>query len=506
VEFGAGFVDFGASATVGVQVTSSIAREFSVNTPSLSNNLSLLWTMGTPFAAAGPDQVVLPGAAVTLDGTASQDFDGTIESYAWTQIAGTPVTLAGADTATPSLTAPASSGTLTFQLVVTDNEGKTGTDLVDVIVNRPPVAAAGDDLTIPTDLPATLDGTASFDPDGFIAGSQWTQIQGAPVQLLNAGTPVASFIAPPAAGVLVFQLTVTDQLGFTSTDTVVANVFLNLKPVTNAGQDRIVRPGASVTLDGTASHDPDGTIASYAWTVTTCLTITGPCDLSLSGADTATPQFQAPASPGIIALQLTVTDNVGAATTDTIQISVFVQPPTAAIVAPTSCVQGGSTVTLNGTGSTDADGTIVAHAWTQLSGPPVTLSGAGTAIAAFTAPTQGTLVFALTVTDSDGLTGTAQVTIPIAPLPVANATASDAVVSQGATVTLDGSQSVGAVTYAWKQLAGTKAKLSNASAVSPSFVAPRPTGAFDVLTFELTVTDVCGIKATDTISLTVLRK
>src|SRR5213078_3315813 len=183
VLFGATFVDFGASATVGVQVAPGIARQFSFDTPSLSNNLSLLWAMGTPLAAAGPDQVVLPSAAVALDGTASHDFDGTIVSYAWTQTAGTPVTLTGADTATPGFTAPAGSGTLTFQLTVTDNDGKTGTDSVDVIVNQAPVAAAGDDLTVPTDLPATLDGTGSFDPDGVITGYQWTQIQGAPVQI-----------------------------------------------------------------------------------------------------------------------------------------------------------------------------------------------------------------------------------------------------------------------------------------------------------------------------------
>jgi hypothetical protein len=416
------------------------------------------------------------------------------------------VTLAGADTATPSFTAPAGSGTLSFRLAVTDNEGKSGTDSVDVIVNQAPVAAAGDDLTVPTDLPGTLDGTGSFDPDGTITGYQWTQIQGAPVQIQNAGTPVATFIAPPTAGVLVFQLTVTDQHGFTSSNTVAVDVFLNLRPVARAGQDRIVRPGASVTLDGTASHDPDGAIVSYAWTVTACSTLDGPCDLVLGGADTATPQFQAPASPGIIALQLKVTDNVGAVAIDTVQISVFLQAPAAVIGAATSCVQGGSTVTLDGRGSADADGTIVAYAWTQLSGPPVILSGAGTAVASFTAPAQGTLVFALTVTDSDGLTDTAEVAIPIAPLPAADATASHAVVTQGGTVTLDGSQSTRAVSYSWKQLAGAPASLSDAHAASPTFVAPRPKGGFDVLTFELTVTDACGIKATDTVSLTVLRK
>jgi serine protease len=506
VDVGYSYYNNGASATVGVQVMTGVARQFSYNTPSLSNSMSLRWTIGAPIAAAGPDQVVLPSTDVALDGTGSLDFDGTIASYAWTQKTGTPVTLTGADTATPSFTAPAGSGTRTFQLKVTDNEGKTGIDTVAVIVNQAPVPVAGDDLTVPTDLPVTLDGSGSYDPDGTITGYQWTQIEGTPVQIQNAGAPVATFIAPPTAGDLVFKLTVTDELGFKRSDTVAADVFLNLKPVASAGQDRVVRPGASVTLDGTGSHDPDGAIASYAWTVTSCVTIDGPCSLALTGADTATPSFTAPGSSGLVYLSLLVTDNVGAVRTDSIAISVFFQAPVAVIAAATSCVQGGSTVTLDGRGSQDADGAIVSHAWTQLSGPPVSLSGAGGAVASFTAPAGGTLMFELTVTDSDGLTDTAQVAIPIAPLPMADATASAAVVNQGATVTLDGSQSTGAVGYAWKQTAGETASLSDASAASPTFVAPRPKGGYDVLTFELTVTDVCGITATDAVSLVVLRK
>ncbi|HSK05318.1 MAG TPA: S8 family serine peptidase [Kofleriaceae bacterium] len=505
VDVGYASYNNGASATVGVQVTSGIARQFSYNTPSLSNSMSLLWTTGAPFAAAGPDQVVLPSAAVELDGAASQDGDGTIASYAWTQIAGTPVTLTGATTATASFTAPATSSTLTFRLKVTDDEGKTGTDTVDVIVNKAPVAAAGDDVTVPTDLPATLDGTGSFDPDDVITGYQWTQIEGTPVQIQNASTPIARFIAPLAAGRLVFQLTVTDEHGFTSSDTVAADVFLNLRPVASAGPDRVVRPGASVTLDGSGSHDPDGTLASHAWTVDACFTSTGSCDPQLAGADTATPQLTAPASPGIVYLSLKVTDNLGAVSTDTIVLSVFFQAPVAAIAAATSCVQGGSTVTLDGRVSSDADGTIASYAWTQLSGPPVTLSGAGAAVASFTAPAQGTLGFELTVTDSDGLTDTAQVAIPIAPLPVATATASDTVVTKDTTVTLDGSQSAGAVGYAWRQIEGPAVSLSDASAASPTFVTSRPKGGYDVLRFELTVTDACGITATDTIALTVVR-
>ena len=59
-----------------------------------------------PTANAGQDQTVNEGDTVTLDGSGSTDSDGTIDSYSWTQTAGPSVTLSGADSATPSFTAP----------------------------------------------------------------------------------------------------------------------------------------------------------------------------------------------------------------------------------------------------------------------------------------------------------------------------------------------------------------------------------------------------------------
>jgi serine protease len=504
VQFGNPSFDNGASQTVGVQVMPGIAQQFSFNTPSLSSGMSLLWAMGAPFAAAGPDQVVLPLADVALDGRSSQDPDGTVASFAWTQTAGTPVVLQGANTATPSFTAPSTSGTLTFRLEATDNEGKVGSDSVDGIVDRPPVAVPNPDFQIGTNLQGTLDATASSDPDGIIVGYHWTQIHGDPVTILNADTPVATFIAPPTAQFLIFQLTVVDEHGFTGSAFTVADVFLNLVPVADAGQDRIVRPGATVTLDGSASHDPDGTIVSYAWTTQACLTIAGTCSLTLQGADTATPQFEAPASAGVIIVGLTVTDNAGAIATDLITIGMFLQAPTAAITAATACVAGGSTITLDGTHSLDADGKIVAYEWTQLAGPPVALNGAGGAVASFTAPSQGTLVFALKVTDNDGLSGTTQVTIPIDPPPVAKASASAPAVVAGTTVTLDGSQSVDAASFFWRQTAGTTAVLSNANSASPTFVATNPRTPFELVTFELTVTNACGATSTASVTIAVV--
>jgi len=497
--------DNGSSATVGVQVTDGVAQQFSFNTPSLSNGLSLLWTMGAPSASAGPDQVVLPGSHVTLDGSSSVDFDGTVVAFAWTQTSGTPVVLTGAATATPSFTAPTESGTLTFQLVVTDDQGNTGSDSVNVIVDRPPVAVTNADFRIGTSLTGTLDGTASFDPDGVVVGFHWTQLHGDPVVILNADTPIATFVSPATAQFLAFQLTVVDEHGFSGTAVSVVDVFLNLGPVAAAGADRIVRPGSTVTVSGADSRDPDGTIASFAWTATTCFTIAGPCTVALTGANTATPSFTAPTASGVAVLHLVVTDNAGATASDDMTVGFFLQAPTAVIATPATCARGGSTLTLDGSRSFDPDGGIVSFAWRQVSGPAVAVTGADGAVATFTAPTAGTAVFQLTVTDGDGLSDTEQVSITVDAPPVANATASAVAATTGTTVTLDGSTSLDGVSFFWRQTAGTTAVIANSSAATTSFVAARPPTPFELATFELTVTDACGATSTDSVTVVIVR-
>ena len=110
-----------------------------------------------PQADAGPDQSVAPLAYVLLDGAGSDDPDGTIVGYAWTQTAGPAVVLNGADTATPSFDAPDSSAELIFQLKVTDDKGLEDTDSVtiDVVGKRQPGGILGLLLAI-LRLPLTL--------------------------------------------------------------------------------------------------------------------------------------------------------------------------------------------------------------------------------------------------------------------------------------------------------------------------------------------------------------
>ena len=90
-----------------------------------------------PVANAGPDQSVAAATQFTLDGTGSQDTDGTIVEYRWTQTAGDTVTLNLEDPARPTATSPSKTTAqrLTFQLVTVDDEGaesSPGTVNIDV--------------------------------------------------------------------------------------------------------------------------------------------------------------------------------------------------------------------------------------------------------------------------------------------------------------------------------------------------------------------------------------
>src|SRR5688572_22044527 len=101
-----------------------------------------------PVAIAGANQTATSGATVTLNGTPSSDSDGTIASFAWTQTAGTAVTLANPTTSQPTFPAPtvAVATALTFSLVVTDNRASTS-PAATVVVTVNPVAGGNGTIT-----------------------------------------------------------------------------------------------------------------------------------------------------------------------------------------------------------------------------------------------------------------------------------------------------------------------------------------------------------------------
>jgi len=176
-----------------------------------------------PTANAGPDQAVGRMVVVTLDGSGSTDSDGTVASYAWSQTGGTTAPLDSTTAAMPTFTSPDTAGgeDLTFSLIVTDDDGAASaadTVVITVSANALPSADAGPDQTVSSLDVVTLDGSASTDSDGTIAGYAWTQTTGTAVTLDETVPAMPTFTAPNVGGdeILTFELVVTDNDGAAS--------------------------------------------------------------------------------------------------------------------------------------------------------------------------------------------------------------------------------------------------------------------------------------------------
>jgi hypothetical protein len=197
-------------------------------------------------------------------------------------------------------------------------------------------------------------------------------------------------------------------------------------PTANAGPSQTVVSGALVALDGSGSTSPSSQSLTWAWRQTS-----GP-SVTLSGSATARPTFTAPpvvsgATPATLIFSLTVRDGAGSSSPSTVAIVVNPAPtaPLAPVAnaGPAQAVRSGATVILDGRASFDPQGLSLAYAWTQLSGPKVTLTGANTASPAFTAPNVGqgsgpsTLLFGLTVSNGFLTSTQAQVTVTVQAFP-----------------------------------------------------------------------------------------
>lgn len=175
-----------------------------------------------PTANAGLEQTINQGLLVTLDASSSSDSDGTINSYLWTQSAGTAVVLSNNAITNPTFTAPllTTSETLTFLVKVTDNEGATASASVNVNItvsniNIEPTANAGQNQNVDEQTIVTLVATASTDIDGTIDSYAWSQISGTQIAINNPLQSTATFTAPNVIAIetLTFELVVTDNDG-----------------------------------------------------------------------------------------------------------------------------------------------------------------------------------------------------------------------------------------------------------------------------------------------------
>lgn len=396
-----------------------------------------------PNARAGSDITISnqPGI-VNLNGSSSFDSDGNIARYIWKMKSGP----SGTNISSPASTDGKSDvlgltslGNYIFELTVFDSRGGSSVDEVTVtvnstpsIINNAPVAIAGNDqtLTLPSNN-VNLSATGSYDMDGSITSWSWSKISGPSPYSFNNPLQPSTTVSGLAEGNYSFAITVTDNAGAQSRDTVSVLVNsssvpgpippVNQAPISKAGLDVTINlPANTVNLNGYGSYDPDGTIQTWLWEK-----VSGPSAGSIANPNipfTTTSGLQA----GNYQYRLTVSDNRGASASSTVNITVIGTvsslPPIAKAGPDELLTLPTNYTNLNGYGSYDTDGTIQQWQWTKVSGPAEgTILHPSEPYSQISGMVAGTYTIRLTVTDNSGISNSSTVNITVNSSTLSNA-------------------------------------------------------------------------------------
>lgn len=330
----------------------------------------------------------------------------------------------------------------------------------------------------------TFDGSDSYDPDangdggpGPVTTYQWTVTRATGGTVCSGTDPQLTCNLPNEFGTFRVRLQVGDAGGRTHFTT--WDVRVNRPPTAVVSPETVVETGAPLTVDFSAAGSQDGRpgyddppgpgampgggLVSYTWSWGDGSPDTVVAHPDQSASHTYT-------EPGTYVVTLTVTDTDGATDTATATVKVNEAPLAAIEVSrgaeecttldgPRGCVlnaPGPYTITLDGGGSSDVDGSIVGYAWT-IEGPGYSEVGSDASFDVTLPDSAGTYEIHLTVTDDNGAEGTATAYVTINAAPVAVIGGPDPLeLHRGAEFTFDGSGSSdadGAIeSYRWEFL------------------------------------------------------
>jgi hypothetical protein len=323
--------------------------------------------------------------------------------------------------------------------------------------NSPPVANAGPNQDNVTAGTITLDGSASYDPDGDPITYSWTQTSG-PTVTLSAPTAVKTTFTAAAGQVYQFKLTVTDSFGLSN------SAFTRVSTGTPTS-------AVIVRFDATPSQINAGQSSTLNWVVTGATSISinnGVGSVAATGSTTVSPTttttytLTATGPAGNVTASATVT--VGAAAAGNPQIARFEASPLT--IAP-----GGSS-----TLSWATNGATTVSISPGIGNVPI--NGSTTV-----SPTT-TTTYTLTASSSDGKSVTAPVTVTVAP-----ASVPQIVVFVATPQTIDAGQST---KLCWQVTGATSIRIdpgvgSNLNANDCATVSPTTT-----TTYTLTATNATG--------------
>lgn len=258
----------------------------------------------------------------------------------------------------PSYTFP-SAGVFPVQLTATSNYNCSASIIRSVTINALPIANAGPDQTICAGSSATLTATG-----------------GATYSWMPGGMATSNITVSPSTATS-YTVTVTNADGCSTTD--VADLVVNQRPNINAGTDKTICQGQSVTLNATGG-------VSYNWMPGN---LTGN---SITIQPTATTTYV-----------LIGTGPYGCTNTDTVLVTVNPIPSINAGPDPSICL--GSTISLTATGATS-------YVWNPIGG------NVSTVLVTPVVTTSYTVIG----TNASGCTNSDTITVTVNPVPVVSMT------------------------------------------------------------------------------------
>lgn len=280
--------------------------------------------------------------------------------------------------------------------------------------NTAPVANPGPNQSVLTNTSVTLDASSSVDANGDTLAYKWTfkSRPSGSVAALSSTTDAKPMFMADVAGTYVVTLIVNDgKIDSAPVNVTIVAAIANAAPVANAGVDQNVKNSSTVTLDGSASSDANGDALTYQWTMDARPTGSA---AALSSTTAAKPTF-VPDVAGTYILSLIVSDGSLKSVADSVTInSSRTNAAPVANAGKDQNVPTRSTVTLDGRGSSDADGDTLKYDWNLTSKPAgstASLSSNNQSSTNFNADIAGTYVATLVV--NDGTVDSSPVTVAI---------------------------------------------------------------------------------------------
>ena len=349
--------------------TSYIVTVTSINGCTWTDTVDIV-VNSAAIADAGVDQAVCAGGSVTLTGNGGANYTWNPGNINAQQI-----------TVTPGLTS-------NYTLTVTDINGCQSSDQVTVVINQPPIANAGPDQSI------------------CIGANTNLLASGGVTYLWDAGNQTTSGINVNPNASTLYHVTITDNNGCTSSDSVTISV--NQLPIADAGIDQAICSGANATLNATGG-------ISYTWN---------------PGGQTGSQLIVAP----LLSTNYTVDviDVNGCAASDQVTVNINALPIANAGIDQAICI--GANATLNASGGVRFLWTPTNDTTAQITVTPNTLSN-----------------YTVVVTDINGCTSIDQVQVAINSLPTITVSSTNTLCfgSANGTATAQGSNTIGAYSYSW---------------------------------------------------------